>query len=106
MDTQWQLDDRERIFQLRRMSTKLAKNQSRKRAIRKLPQTIFIVPRPKPSKTVWVRDSINRNKRLTYILLLGLSLIAFVYDIDPVALQEIAGGQVDVLSGVSRGSRS
>lgn len=74
--------DRERIYRMRRMARKLAHNRSRERVVRKLPQTMVIVTAPRPKRVVPVRKVINGNKRLTYILLLGMTLSAYVWDLD------------------------
>lgn len=79
--------DRERIYRMRRMARKLAHNKSRDRVVRKLPQTMVIVRAPTPKRVIPVRTAINGNKRLTYILLLGASLCAYFYDVDPNTLE-------------------
>jgi len=81
--------DRERIYRMRRMARKLAHNKSRERVVRKLPQTMVIVAAPKPKRAIPVRKAINTNKRMTYILLLGLSLGALFYDVDPDTLETV-----------------
>lgn len=81
--------DRERIYRMRRMARKLAHNKSRDRVVRKLPQTMVVVMAPKPKRAIPVRKVINTNKRMTYILLLGLSLGALFYDVDPDTLQTV-----------------
>lgn len=81
--------DRERIYRMRRMARKLAHNKSRDRVVRKLPQTMVIVAAPKPKRAIPVRKAINTNKRMTYILLLGLSLGALFYDVDPDTLETV-----------------
>jgi hypothetical protein len=65
----------------RRMARKLARNKSKTRTVRKLPQSMVIVPR-NGGRAFPVREAINTNKRLTYILLLGAVLCAYWYDID------------------------
>ncbi len=70
-----------RIAKLRKMSRKLARNQSRGRVVRKMPQTIFVErggSRPVPV----LRTSINRNKRLVYMMLLGAVMSLYVSDMD------------------------
>lgn len=74
--------DRERIYRMRRMARKLAHNRSRDRVVRKLPQSVVIVVTPKPKRVIPVRRAINGNKRLTYILLLGVSMCAYMWDVD------------------------
>lgn len=74
--------DRERIYRMRRMARKLAHNRSRERVVRKLPQSVVIVVTPKPKRAIPVRRAINGNKRLTYILLLGVSMCAYMWDVD------------------------
>jgi hypothetical protein len=88
-------DDKERIYQVRRMARKLAHNRSKQRVIRKLPRTM-VVEVKRPKRVIPVRRAINANKRLTYILLLGASLCAFFYDVEPGTLEQVmlAVGQV------------
>lgn len=85
MEESWE-EDRERIYRMRRMARKLASNRSHNRTIRKLPQSMVIVQAPRPKRVVPVRKVINSNKRLTYILLLGVSLCAYFYDVDQTTL--------------------
>ncbi|MDB5103762.1 MAG: hypothetical protein JWP91_1451 [Fibrobacteres bacterium] len=73
--------EEERIMAARRMARKLARNKSRSRTVRKLPQSMVIVPR-QPRQVFPVRKAINQNKRLTYIVLLGAVLCAYWYDVD------------------------
>ena len=73
--------EEERIMTARRMARKLARNKSKSRTVRKLPQSMIMVPR-NPRKAFPVRKAINTNKRLTYILLLGAVLCAYWYDVD------------------------
>jgi hypothetical protein len=73
--------EEERIMTARRMAAKLARNRSRKRTVRKLPQSMIIVPRSQ-GRAYPIRKAINTNKRLTYIILLGAVLCAYWYDID------------------------
>lgn len=82
MDANEREEEQDRLMRIRRTARKLAKNQSRQRTIRKLPQTVIVLPAVKPRRASHLRTSINRNKRLTYILLLGASLCAYFYDID------------------------
>lgn len=89
MDFEIDEDEQQRLMQLRRMSHKLARNRSRKRLVRKLHQTVQVVPVRKKRRPVPIRQSLNRNKRLTYILLLGFSLMAFAYDTDPARMSEL-----------------
>lgn len=88
MDENFELDH-ERIYRMRRMARKLAHNKSRDRVVRKLPQSIVIVTAPKPKRVIPVRQAINGNKRLTYILLLGATLCAYMYDVDPGTLESM-----------------
>lgn len=81
--------DRERIHQMRRMARKLAHNKSRDRVVRRLPQSVVIVMTPRQKRAVPMRRAINGNKRLTYIMLLGATLCAFMYDVDPQTLTEV-----------------
>ena len=80
--------EEERIMTARRMARKLARNKSTKRTVRKLPQSMVIVPR-NGGKVFPVRRAINTNKRMTYILLLGAVLCAYWYDVDVDTLEEI-----------------
>ncbi|MEO6094748.1 MAG: hypothetical protein ABIW76_03370 [Fibrobacteria bacterium] len=73
--------EEERVMTARRMAKKLARNRSKNRTVRKLPQSMVIVPR-NAGRVFPVREAINTNKRLTYILLLGAVLCAYWYDID------------------------
>ena len=79
----WEMDEleEERILTARRMARKLARNHSHKRMVRKLPQAFVIVPHNN-GRVFPVRQAINTNKRMTYILLLGAVLCAYWYDID------------------------
>jgi hypothetical protein len=79
--------EEERIMMARRMARKLARNRGRNRTVRKLPQSIVIVRSAAPKRAVPVRSLINSNKRLTYILLLGAVLCAYVYDVDQSTLE-------------------
>jgi hypothetical protein len=72
--------EEERIMTARRMARKLAKNTSRSRTVRKLPQSMIVVPRS--GRAYPIRRAINTNKRLTYILLLGAVMCAYWYDVD------------------------
>jgi uncharacterized protein YgiM (DUF1202 family) len=81
--------DRERIYQMRRMARKLAHNQSRDRVVRRLPQSVVIVVTQKPKRAIPMRKVINGNKRLTYMVLLGAALCAYMYDVDPVTLEQV-----------------
>jgi hypothetical protein len=73
--------EEERILTARRMAHKLAKNSSHRRTVRKLPQSMIIVPRSN-GRPFPIRKAINTNKRLTYIILLGAVLCAYWYDVD------------------------
>jgi hypothetical protein len=74
-------NEEERIMTARRMARKLARNVSKKRTVRKLPQSIVIV-RTHHGQPFHMRRAINSHKRLTYILLLGAVLCAYMYDLD------------------------
>ena len=80
------IEDRERIHKMRRMARKLASNRSKDRTVRKLPQAIMVVP---AKRAIPVRTAINSNKRLTYMMLLGASLCAYMYDVDPDTLESV-----------------
>jgi hypothetical protein len=73
--------EEERIMMARRMARKLARNASRRRTVRKLPQSVVIVSKHH-GRAYHMRRAINANKRMTYILLLGAVLCAYMYDID------------------------
>lgn len=73
--------EEERIMMARRMARKLARNASKRRTVRKLPQSMVIVSRHH-GRAYHMRRAINVNKRLTYILLLGAVLCAYMYDVD------------------------
>jgi hypothetical protein len=80
--------EEERIMTARRMARKLARNKSKNRTVRKLPQSMVIVPLH--GGTVFpVRHAINTNKRLTYIMLLGAVLCAYWYDVDVDTLESM-----------------
>lgn len=79
--------EEERIMMARRMARKLARNKGRNRTVRKLPQSMIIVRTDSPKRAVPVRRIINANKRLTYILLLGAVLCAYIYDLDQDTLE-------------------
>lgn len=81
--------DRERIYRMRRTARKLAHNRSRDRVVRKLPQSVVIVKAPRPKRVIPVRKAINANKRMTYMLLLGATLCAYVWDVDPNTLDAV-----------------
>lgn len=90
----------------RRMARKLARNKSTKRTVRKLPQSMVIVPR-NSGKVFPVRRAINTHKRMTYILLLGAVLCAYWYDVDVDTLEEIVKvveRQAQQIPGVKLGS--
>ena len=74
--------EEERIMMARRMARKLARNASRKRTVRKLPQSMVVVVPKHHGRAYHMRRAINHNKRLTYIMLLGAVLCAYMYDID------------------------
>ena len=73
--------EEERILTARRMAKKLARNSSSRRMVRKLPQSMIIVPRSN-GRAFPIRQAINANKRLVYIILLGAVLCAYWYDVD------------------------
>lgn len=73
--------EEERIMMARRMARKLARNASKRRTVRKLPQSMVIVSKHH-GRAYHMRRAINVNKRLTYILLLGAVLCAYMYDVD------------------------
>ena len=73
--------EEERIMMARRMARKLARNASRRRTVRKLPTSVVIISKHH-GRAYHMRRAINVNKRLTYILLLGAVLCAYMYDVD------------------------
>ena len=78
--------EEERIMMARRMARKLARNASKKRTVRKLPQSMVIIPK-QHGRVLHMRRAINTNKRLTYIMLLGAVLCAYMYDLDQDAME-------------------
>lgn len=88
MDINNRMEDQDRIMRMRKMARKLAQNKSQQRTIRKLPTTIEIV-KVRPKRAIHLRSSLNTNKRLTYILLLGAVLCAYVYDLDQSQLESM-----------------
>jgi uncharacterized protein YgiM (DUF1202 family) len=81
--------EEERIMTARRMARKLARNKSKTRTVRKLPQSVVIVPKKTAKRAVPIRKAINANKRLTYILLLGAVLCAYMYDLSEDAMESV-----------------
>ncbi len=79
--------EQERIHAARRMAHKLAKNKSRKRTVRKLPQSMVIVSPFGFRRAYPGRDALHRHKRLAYILLLGAVMCAYMYDLDQDTLE-------------------
>jgi hypothetical protein len=69
------------------MAHKLARNKSTKRTVRKLPQTMVVMPVMRLRRAYPGRETLNRNKRLAYIMLLGAVLCAYLYDIDQDTLE-------------------
>lgn len=85
MDANFTFDlvSQEKRYQVRKVARKLAKNKSKDRVVRKLPQTVVIVPLNRtPTPVGRVRKTLNRQKRLVYMMLIGASLSALVYDAD------------------------
>ena len=78
--------EEERIMTARRMARKLARNASRNRTVRRLPQSIVIVSNHH-GQAYHMRRAINSHKRLTYILLLGAVLCAYMVDLDQDTLE-------------------
>lgn len=70
----------------RRMARKLARNASKRRTVRKLPQSIVIVSKHH-GRAYHMRRAINTHKRLTYIVLLGAVMCAYMYDLDQDTLE-------------------
>lgn len=81
--------DRGKIRTSRKMATKLAKNKSVKRTIRKLPQTMMVLPKSGLRRAYPGREALHQNKRLAYIMLLGVVMCAYMYDIDVNSLANI-----------------
>ncbi len=75
--------DLERVRAARNMAHKLARNKSANRTVRKLSQSMMVVPQSGLKRAYPGRDILNQNKRLAYILLLGVVMCAYVYDMDP-----------------------
>ena len=75
-------NEEERIMMARRMARKLARNASKRRTVRKLPQSMVVVMPKHHGRAHHMRRAINHNKRLTYIMLLGAVMCAYMYDID------------------------
>ena len=72
-----------------RLRSKLASQPSKARVVRKLDRAVEAV---RPHKTRLVsrfRGALNRQKRLAYIVLLGVTTGAFLYDSDESVLQSI-----------------
>jgi hypothetical protein len=80
--------EEERIMTARRMARKLARNASKHRTVRRLPQSMVIVPKHH-GQASHMRRAINSHKRLTYILLLGAVLCAYMYDLDQDTLESV-----------------
>jgi hypothetical protein len=78
----------ERIMMARRMARKLARNASKKRTVRKMAQSMVIVPKHH-GRSLHMRRAINTHKRLTYIMLLGAVLCAYMYDLDQDTLESV-----------------
>jgi hypothetical protein len=78
----WDEEEQHRIRTAKRMAHKLAHNRSRGRSIRRLPQSMIVVPRNGLRRAYPGREALHRNKRLAYIMLLGASLCAYMYDVD------------------------
>lgn len=75
-------EEQHRIRLAKRMAHKLAHNRSRGRSIRRLPQSMIVVPRNGLRRAYPGREALHRNKRLAYIMLLGASMCAYMYDVD------------------------
>ena len=78
----WDEEEQHRIRTAKRMAHKLAHNRSRARSIRRLPQSMVVVPKNGLRRAYPGREALHRNKRLAYIMLLGASLCAYMYDVD------------------------
>ncbi len=76
------IDEGYKLLKLRKMSRKLAFKPTKTRLIRKLPQSIFIVPKPEAPVILKVRKKVNTYKRLTYVVLLGVVMAAYLVDTD------------------------
>ena len=82
-------EEQHRIRTAKRMAHKLAHNRSRGQSIRRLPQSMIVVPRNGLRRAYPGREALHRNKRLAYIMLLGVSMCAYMYDVDVVTLETI-----------------
>lgn len=81
--------EQDRIRLARRMAHKLASNKSMKRTVRKLPQSMIIVPSSRLKRAYPGREALHQNKRLAYILLLGAVMCAYMYDVDQDTLAQV-----------------
>ena len=83
MEFSFSPEEQQRLTSIRRTARKLASRQSRNRVVRKLPQTMVVVPIKVPIQPVQsVRRTLNMNKRLAYIVLLAVVLGAYIHDSD------------------------
>src|SRR5262245_57217020 len=89
MDEMERSIEQQRLMRIRRMARKLAKNQSQKRVVRKLPQTMVIVPKAKPRRALQLHGTVSRSRRLAYIMILGAALCAYVADLDQNTLEHM-----------------
>jgi hypothetical protein len=79
----------ERVRSARRMAHKLAKNTSKNRTVRKLPQSVIVLPASGLHRAYPGREALHQNKRLAYIMLLGAVMCAYMYDIDLDTLSKV-----------------
>ena len=75
--------EQDRVRAARNMAHKLARNKSANRTVRKLSQTMLVVPQSGLKRAYPGREALHQNKRLAYILLLGVVMCAYMYDVDP-----------------------
>lgn len=65
----------------------LARNKSKKRTVRKLPQSMVVVSATGLRRAYPGREALHRHKRLAYIMLLGAVMCAYMYDLDQDTLE-------------------
>ncbi len=76
-------EELERIRAVRKTARKLASKPFPKRKVRKLPQTVFIVPKVVTRHPVQeMRQTIYKKKPLVYIVLLGAVLFTYIQEVD------------------------
>ncbi len=95
MTTQFSLEpeDYSRYAAWRRSRGKLAGRRSKRRVVRKLPQTIMVVPVVKPpgGRLSDFRSALNRHKALAYGVLLAAVIDAYIYAGDRDQVHDLLG---------------